>query len=48
MAAPNLRDELRKIPKEPLLPVERKLILWSLAIGLVLLAILIALRDYWK
>ena len=34
---PNLRDELRGTPVEPLLPIEKKLIAWSLSIGLVLL-----------
>ena len=32
--------ELQKMPYEPLLPVEKKLIAWSLGIGLVLLAVL--------
>jgi hypothetical protein len=37
-----LREELRNTSVEPLLPVEKKLIGWSLAIGLVLLAVLAA------
>jgi len=32
---------MRKMPVEPLLPVEKKLIGWSLGIGLVLLVILV-------
>ena len=36
----DLREELRTAPIEPLLPVEKKLIAWSLGIGLVLLAVL--------
>ncbi len=32
-----LQDELRTTPVEPLLPVEKKLIIWSLSVGLVLL-----------
>ena len=35
----NLRDEL-KDPVEPLLPVEKKLIAWSVGLGIVLLVIL--------
>ena len=31
----DLRDELRTAPVEPLLPIEKKLIGWSLGIGLV-------------
>ena len=38
---PKVGEEMRKMPVEPLLPVEKKLIGWSLGIGLVLLAILI-------
>jgi hypothetical protein len=40
MAEPNLRDELTRQPVEPLLPIERKLIGWSLGIGVFLLAVL--------
>jgi len=38
-----LDEELNKIRSEPLLPIEKKLIGWSLGIGLVLLVILGAL-----
>jgi hypothetical protein len=40
MPTPDLRDEL-KAPVEPLLPIEKKLIGWSLGLGLALLALLI-------
>jgi hypothetical protein len=40
MPMPDLRDEL-KAPVEPLLPIEKKLIGWSLGLGLALLALLI-------
>ncbi len=40
----NLRDELKNAPVEPLLPIEKKLIGWSLGIGLVLLGALVALN----
>ena len=33
-------------PVEPLLPVEKKLIGWSLGLGLVLLAVLIAVNHF--
>jgi len=36
----NVGEEFRKAQVEPLLPVEKKLIGWSLGIGLVLLVIL--------
>jgi hypothetical protein len=35
-----LQEELNKSGVEPLLPIEKKLIGWSLGIGLVLLVIL--------
>ncbi len=38
---PKLADELKKMEYEPLLPVEKKLIGWSLGLGAVLLGILI-------
>jgi hypothetical protein len=37
MAEPNLRDELARNRAEPLLPIEKKLIGWSLGIGIALL-----------
>ncbi len=43
MSQPNLRQELAKAPYEPLLPIEKKLIGWSLGLGIALLLILIIL-----
>ena len=43
----DLRDELENAPVEPLLPIEKKLIGWSLGIGLTLLAILIAVNYFF-
>jgi hypothetical protein len=45
MSDTNLRDEL-KAPVEPLLPIEKKLIGWSLGVGLVLLALLALLNHF--
>jgi hypothetical protein len=42
-----LREELRSAPVEPLLPIEKKLIVWSLSTGLVLLVLLAALNHYF-
>jgi hypothetical protein len=36
-----IAQEIEKMPYEPLLPIEKKLIGWSLAVGVVLLVILI-------
>lgn len=38
-----IADEMGKMRHEPLLPVEKKLIAWSLGTGIVLLAVLAAL-----
>jgi len=38
---PKLSDEIRKMEAEPLLPIEKKLITWSLITGVVLLGVLI-------
>ena len=40
MSQTDIRDELSKAPYEPLLPVEKKLIGWSLGIGVALLLVL--------
>jgi len=40
MPAPDLRDEMKAAP-EPLLPIEKRLIGWSLGLGLALLALLV-------
>ena len=37
---PRLADELERMEYEPLLPVEKKLIFWSIVLGVVLLGIL--------
>jgi len=41
MEEPKLADELKKMPYEPLLPIEKKLIGWSIGLGVVLLGILV-------
>jgi len=38
---PKLSEELEKMPYEPLLPIEKKLILWSISLGVVLLGTLV-------
>ena len=37
---PRIADELEKMEYEPLLPVEKKLISWSIGLGIVLLGVL--------
>ncbi|MGH6735903.1 MAG: hypothetical protein ACRECX_07460 [Methyloceanibacter sp.] len=38
---PDIGKELRKVQAEPLLPIEKKLIGWSLGLGAVLLVVLV-------
>ncbi len=38
---PSLAEELEAIPYEPLLPIEKKLIVWCLVLGIVLLGLLL-------
>jgi len=47
MSQDNLRDELRNRPVEPLLPIEKKLIGWSLGLGIVLLAALLIVNALY-
>ena len=41
MGQPKLSEELKKMEYEPLLPVEKQLIGWSIGLGFVLLGILV-------
>jgi hypothetical protein len=40
-----LKEELEKMEYEPLLPIEKKLILWSIGLGIVLLIILVGISS---
>ena len=40
-----LANEMKKMEYEPLLPIEKKLLVWSLSLGVVLLALLIWLSN---
>ena len=44
--APDLAHEMDAIPDEPLLPVEKKLIAWSLILGIGLLGVLWWVSEY--
>jgi len=46
MSQSDLKNELNATEVEPLLPIEKKLIGWSLGLGLALLAILIAFNHF--
>jgi hypothetical protein len=47
MSDNDLRGELAHQPAEPLLPIEKKLIGWSLGLGIVLLIGLLALNQFY-
>lgn len=42
---PKIADEIGKMPYEPLLPIEKKLIAWSLTLGIVLLILLVLITH---
>jgi hypothetical protein len=44
---PQLREELASMPTEPLLPIEKKLIGWSLGLGVVLMLVLIVISRVY-
>jgi hypothetical protein len=46
MSQPNLGNEIDRPQIEPLLPVEKKLIGWSLGLGIALLVVLIAVNHF--
>lgn len=41
MEQPKLAEELKRMEQEPLLPVEKQLIGWSLALGFCLVVLLV-------
>jgi len=45
MSQTDIKDEINAAP-EPLLPIEKKLIGWSLGLGIVLLVVLIAVNHF--
>jgi hypothetical protein len=46
MSQSDISSELEKAAGEPLLPIEKKLIAWSLGTGLVLLVVLAAITQF--
>jgi hypothetical protein len=46
MEKPKIGEELRKMEAEPLLPVEKKLVMWSILLGLGLLVVLLAVSRF--
>jgi hypothetical protein len=46
MSQQDIRRELDNAAVEPLLPIEKKLIAWSLGTGLVLLVVLLLIGRY--
>jgi hypothetical protein len=46
MPEPKIAEELRGMRHEPLLPVEKKLIVWSILLGLFFIAFLTGIRHW--
>jgi hypothetical protein len=46
MSQSDLEKEINAADVEPLLPIEKKLIGWSLGLGIALLAVLIAVNHF--
>jgi hypothetical protein len=46
MSHPDLKNEINSTAVEPLLPIEKKLIGWSLGTGIALLVLLIAVNHF--
>ena len=46
MSPPDLKNEIHAAEVEPLLPIEKKLIGWSLGLGIALLVVLIAVNHF--
>jgi len=40
-----IADEMKKMEYEPLLPIEKKLLVWSLSLGVVLLVLLVWISN---
>ena len=47
MSQSDLKNEINAAEVEPLLPIEKKLIVWSLSLGLTLLVVLAAINHFW-
>ena len=47
MSSPDLKAEANSKEVEPLLPIEKKLIGWSLTLGIVLLLVLVVVNRYF-
>ena len=45
MEQPKLSEELKKMEYEPLLPVEKRLVGWSIVLGVCLIALLVWIRH---
>ena len=46
MDEPKLSDELRNMEHEPILPIERKLVAWSIGTGVVLATLVLFSRYF--
>jgi len=47
MEQPKIAEEMQKMAYEPLLPIEKKLIGWSLGLGIALLIVLLVVARFF-
>jgi len=47
MEQPKIAEEMQKMAYEPLLPIEKKLIGWSLGLGVALLIVLLVVARFF-
>ena len=47
MEQPKIAEEMQKMAYEPLLPIEKKLIGWSLGLGITLLIVLLVVARFF-
>ncbi len=43
---PNLVEELKRMEQEPLLPVEKQMLAWSIGLGITLLVLLYGISTF--
>jgi len=48
MADPKFAEELKKMQYEEMLPVEKKLVAWSISLGVVLIALLVWVSTFFE
>ena len=48
MSDPKFSEELKKMEYEPLLPIEKKLVAWSIGLGVFLIGVLVWVSKFFE